>query len=95
MRPLPPVASATSLLPPNAVMCRGVKSSNNKYKTLFKQTISQSITDIVIKSSQTTQLYITKVSYEQFSSDGYMQSHFSSEMFIKLTFYDWVEFSHD
>ena len=48
----------------------------------------------VIKCSQATQLYITTVFYEQFSSPGYIENHFSSEMFIKLTFSDSVE-SHD
>ena len=45
----------------------------------------------VIKSSQATQLYITKVFYQQFSCHGYINNHFSSEIFIKSTLSDSVE----
>ena len=48
----------------------------------------------VIKSSQATQLYNTKVFYKQFSCHDYIKNHFSSEVFIKLTFSDSFE-SHD
>jgi predicted lactoylglutathione lyase len=48
----------------------------------------------VIKSSQATQLYITKVFYKQISCHGYIENHFSSEILIKLTLSDSVQ-SHD
>jgi hypothetical protein len=47
----------------------------------------------VIKSSQTTQLYNTKVVYKQFSCHDYIKKK-SSEILIKFTFSDSVE-SHD
>ena len=47
-----------------------------------------------MKSSQATRLYITQVFVLQFSCHGYIANHFSSEMFIKLTFSDSVQ-SHD
>jgi predicted lactoylglutathione lyase len=48
----------------------------------------------VIKSSQTTQLYITNVFYKQFSCHDNIKIHFSSEILIRLTFSDSVQ-SHD
>ena len=44
----------------------------------------------VIKSSQTTQLYITKVFNKQFSCHDYIKNPFSSETLIKLTLSDSV-----
>jgi hypothetical protein len=41
----------------------------------------------VIKSSQSTQLYITKVFYKQFSCHGYIKNHFSSESLIKINIF--------
>ena len=51
----------TSVFPFSAALCRGVLPKNNKYKTIFKHK------QFLIKSSQTTQLYTTKVFYKQFS----------------------------
>ena len=44
----------------------------------------------VIKSSQTTQLYITNVFYKQFSYHDNIKNNFSSEILIRLTFSDSV-----
>jgi hypothetical protein len=48
----------------------------------------------VIKSSQATQLYITKTLHTKSSCHGNIKNNFSSEMWIKLTFSDSVQ-SHD
>ena len=48
----------------------------------------------VIKSSQATQLNITKVFNKQFICHDYIKNNFSSESLIKLTFSDLVQ-SHD
>jgi len=48
----------------------------------------------VIKSSQTTKLYITKVFYKQFSCHDYIKNHFSQQILIQLTLSDSVQ-SHD
>jgi hypothetical protein len=45
----------TPVCPSSAAWCRGVWPLNNKYKTIFKHK------QFLIKSSQTTQLYTTKV----------------------------------
>jgi hypothetical protein len=57
-------------------------------KTIFKHK------QFPIKSSQTTQLYITKVFYKQFSCHHHIKNHFSSQIVLKLTFSDSVQ-SHD
>jgi len=48
----------------------------------------------VIKYSQVTQLYITKVFYKQFSCHGSIKHHFFSEILIKLRLSHSVQ-SHD
>ena len=48
----------------------------------------------VIKSSQATQLYITKVFHNKSSCHGCIKNNFSSEILIKLTFSDSLQ-SHD
>ena len=78
----------TSVFPSSAARCRGVLPYNNKYKTIFKHK------QFLIKSSQTTQLYITKIFYKQFSCHHHIKNHFSSQIFLKLTFSDSVQ-SHD
>ena len=45
----------------------------------------------VIKSSQATQLYITKVFYNQFNCHDYIKNYFSSDILIKLTLSDSVQ----
>jgi hypothetical protein len=50
--------------------------------------------DVVVKSSQATPLYITKILYKQFSCHGYKKIEFSSEILIKLTFSDSLQ-PHD
>ena len=50
--------------------------------------------NVVIKSSQATQLCITKVFHNKSSCHGCIENNFSSEIFIKLTFSDSVQ-SHD
>ena len=63
---------------------------------LYLSTNNFSVNNIhfVIKSSQATQLYITKVLYNQFSCHDFIKKKISSEMLIKLTFSDSVQ-SHD
>ena len=64
-----------------------------KIQYLSTNNVSRNNRHFVIKSSQATQLYITKVFYKQCSIHGYI-NNFSSEMLIKLTFSDSVQ-SHD
>ena len=66
----------------------------NIKRYLNTKIFSENNRHFVIKSSQTTQIYITKVFYKQFSCHDYKKKHFSSVIFIKFTFSDSVE-SHD
>jgi hypothetical protein len=47
-----------------------------------------------MKYSQTTQIYTTKVFYKQFSCHHHINNHFSSQIFLRLTFSDSVQ-AHD
>ena len=73
--------------------CAEVSSPKIINTTQYLNTNNFSINNrhAVIKSSQTTQLYITKVFYKQFSCNDYIKNNFSSEMLIKLTFSDSVQ----
>ena len=78
----------TFVYPLTAARCRADWPLNNKYKTIFKHK------QFLIKSSQTTQLYTTKVFYKQFSCHHHIKNHFSSQIFLKLTCSNSVQ-SHD
>ena len=56
--------------------------------------VSVNNTNFVIKSSQATQIYITKVFHNKSSFHGYIKINFSAEIFIKFTFSHSVQ-SHD
>jgi hypothetical protein len=66
----------------------------NKKQYLNTNNVSGINRHFVMKSSQATQRYISKVLYKQFSCHGYIENYFSSEIFIKFTFSDSVQ-SHD
>ena len=78
----------SSVFPNPAALCRGVMPLSNKYKTIFKHK------QFLINSSQTTQLYTTRVFYKLFSCHHYISNHFLSQIFLKLTFSDSVQ-AHD
>jgi predicted lactoylglutathione lyase len=69
------------------------KTTNIK-QYLNTNNLSVNNRNFVIKSSQATHLYITKVFYKQFSCHDSIKNNFSSEILIKLTFSDSVQ-SHD
>ena len=63
------------------LLCEEVSSPKiiNIKQQLSTNNFSANNRHFIIKSSQTTQLYITKVFYLQFSCQGYIRKQFSSE----------------
>jgi hypothetical protein len=70
-----------SVFPPHAAVCRGVLPSNNQYKTIFNHK------QFLIKSSQTTQLYTTKVFYKQFSCHHHIKKSFFVTNLVKINIF--------
>jgi hypothetical protein len=78
------------------LQCVEVSSPKTINITQYLNTNNFSVNNrhFVIKSSQTTQLYITNVFYKQFSCHHHIKNIFSSQILLKLTFSDSVQ-SHD
>jgi hypothetical protein len=96
VRLLPPVTPLSHLCGPS--LLPGVEVSDPKTinikQYLIIDTFSVNNRHVVIKSSETAQLYITKVIYKHFSCHHHIKKHFLQQTFLKLTFSDSVQ-SHD
>jgi hypothetical protein len=95
--PLPPVTPLSHLCGPAMLPCVEVshpKTINIK-QYLSTDIFSVNNRHVVIKSSQTTQLYITKLIYKHISCHNHIKkTHFFKRSLLKLTFSYSVQ-SHD